>query len=76
MKLGDFLKALAGSAQVQVSITDHNTSAQIATLMADGYASLEDTIENREVKRWTIVAATKITVELGDVIENNDPSNP
>ena len=76
MKLGDFLKALAGSAQVQVSITDHNTSAQIATLMADGYASLEDTIENREVKRWTIVAATKITVELGDVIDNNDPSNP
>ena len=68
MKLGDFLKALAGSAQVMVTITDHNTSAGIAVIEADSYASLEDEIESREVKRWTIVGANKITVELGDVV--------
>lgn len=68
MKLGDFLKALAGSAQIMVAITDHNTSASIAIITADSYASLEDTIESREVKRWTIVSAAKIAVELGDVV--------
>ena len=68
MKLGDFLQTLSGAGSVQVTLIDHATMGAIATLTAESYASLEDTIENREVARWTIVAANKITVELGDVV--------
>ena len=68
MKLVDFLKTLSGSVQIFATIIDHNTSAEIITLQANGYDSLEDTLENREVKRWTIISATKITVEVGDTV--------
>ena len=67
MKLDEFLAALK-TPNVQVVLVDLSSSAEIITLKAAGYASLDDTIENREVKQWEIIGATSLKVTLGDVL--------
>lgn len=76
MKLKDFLGALITD-NVQVKLVDLQTNAEIITLKVLGYTSLEDTLENREVKQWSISTATSIIAVLGDVIQDTtEPSDP
>lgn len=75
MKLKELLSTLTTD-NVQVSLRDLDTGSEIANLKASGYASLDDTIENREVKQWLITSATAIQIILGDVLEGtNDNTN-
>jgi len=67
MKLKDFLAGLT-STNIQVTLTDLNSGNEIVTFKASGYASLDDTIEDREVKQWSIASVTTIKVVLGDVV--------
>ena len=67
MKLSEFLSTLTSS-NVQVTLTDLNTNAEIITLKASGYASLDDSIENREVMQWSITSASAVKVVLGDTL--------
>ena len=67
MKLSEFLSTLT-STNVQVTLTDLNTNTEIITLKASGYASLDDSIENREVMQWSITSASAVKVVLGDAL--------
>jgi len=67
MKLSEFLAALK-TPNVQVSIVDLASSTEIVTLKAAGYASLDDTIENREVVQWEVSGATSLKVMLGTAV--------
>ena len=67
MKLSEFLASLT-STNVQVTLTDLNTNTEIITLKASGYASLDDSIENREVMQWSITSASAVKVVLGDAL--------
>jgi len=67
MKLVDFLEALT-TTNVQVTLTDLDTGAEIVSLKVAGFSSLDDTIESRQVMQWSITSATAIKVVLGDVI--------
>ena len=68
MKLSQFVAALT-STEVQMKLVDLETNNEIATMKVAGYASLDDTVENREVKQWSINSTTSITIVLGAVIE-------
>lgn len=63
MTLQEFLSALA-TKEVMVTLIDFSTNEEIVTLKSPGYASLEDTIEARVVKRWEITSATRLTAIL------------
>ena len=67
MKLSQFISTLT-STDVQMKLLDMESGAEIATMKVSGYASLDNTIENREVKQWAINSTTSITITLGDVI--------
>jgi hypothetical protein len=71
MKLKDFLASLT-STNVQLTLTDLNSGSEIVSMKASGYASLDDTIEDREVKQWSILSATSIKVVLGAVVESEE----
>lgn len=79
MKLQDFLSTLV-TKEVMVTLIDYETENELVTLKSPGYASLEDTIEARAVRKWEILSATRLSVLLGDVItdtsNNTDPSDP
>lgn len=75
MKLSEFLSTL-NTKDVLATITDYETGEEIVTLKTPGYASLEDTIENRAVRKWEIVSATRINIVLGDTVTTTEPSNP
>ena len=78
MKLNDFLEALT-TANVQVTLCELDSGAEIATIKVEGFASLDDTIENRQVMQWSMQSGTAIKVILGEVLTdstNTDPSNP
>lgn len=82
-KLSDFLSTLT-TKDVQATLIDTDTESVLVVLKAEGYASLDDTIENRAVKKWSIQSSSAITIILGDAVENNasepnnepEPSNP
>ena len=67
MKLRDFLSTLM-TKEVMVTLIDFDTNNELVTLKSPGYASLEDEIENRAVRKWEIISATKLSILLGDVI--------
>ena len=77
MKLQQLLATLTTS-NVEVTLTDMESGAEIASIKISGYASLDDTIESREVKQWQILSLTHIKVVLGDVLTGTstdpDPS--
>lgn len=64
MKLKDFLEALT-TENVQIVLTDLDTGSVIADMKVAGFASLDDTIENRQVMQWSINSATSIKAILG-----------
>jgi len=61
MKLVDLLSKLT-STDITVILQDNNTEKELISFKAEGYESLEDTIENMLVKKWSIESATKILV--------------
>jgi len=77
MKLKEFLEALTTS-NVQVTLCELDTGAEIVTIKAAGFASLDDTIENRKVMQWMIQSATAVKVVLGEVLTSTttDPVDP
>lgn len=82
MKLKDFLEALTTS-NVQVTLCELDSGAEIATIKVEGFASLDDIIESRKVMQWSMQSGTAIKVVLGEVLTSTttdpvdpDPSNP
>ena len=73
MNVTQFLTGLQNASNVTIILMDVDTGAVIAEMKADGYASLDDAIETREIKRWTIVSATKIEVVLGEITGTGTP---
>lgn len=69
MKLNQFLSTLLTTG-VQVTLVDLQTNTEIASMKASGYASLDDSIEAREVRQWFIINATTLKIILGDVIQD------
>ena len=65
MTLNKFLAALT-TENVQAVLIDATTTKEIVTLKAAGYQSLDDIVENKEVKGWAIISPTKINVIIGD----------
>lgn len=63
MTLQEFLSTLTTTG-VMVDLADLDSGSIIATLRADSYAVLEDTIEAREVRQWAILSPTHIKVTL------------
>lgn len=66
MKLNEFLSTLKDT-NVQVTLLDLQTGNEIVTFKASGYEVLDDSVEAREVKQWTISSATAIRVTIGEV---------
>ena len=65
MTLVQFLSNLQ-TPNVTVTLVDLETNNEIATFKAAGYSVLDDTIEAKEVKQWTIVSASALRVVLGE----------
>ena len=63
MTLQEFLSTLTTTG-VMVDLVDLDSGSIIATLRADSYAVLEDTIEAREVRQWAILSPTHIKITL------------
>ena len=63
MTLQEFLSTLTTTG-VMVDLADLDSGSIIATLRADSYAVLEDTIEAREVRQWAILSPTHIKITL------------
>lgn len=72
MKLSQFLSTLT-TTNVQVDLVDLSSAALIATMQANSYSVLEDTIENREVMQWSIVSLTHIKVVIGEAVQDAEP---
>lgn len=65
MNLSNFLATLT-TENVQATLFDVVTGKEIITLKAAGYESLDDTLEAKEVKGWSIASPTKINITIGD----------
>lgn len=70
MTLTDFLAAFANNKGVSVELVDSDDESLI-TFLAEGYASVESDLGEREVKKVKINGASKVTVIIGDA-----PTNP
>ena len=68
MKLKQLLETLM-TPNAQMTLVDLDTDTEIASMKVSGFESLDDTIENKEVKQWFLISGTAIKVMLGDVIE-------
>lgn len=75
MKFIDFISTLTDES-MNVTITDLETDTELAEIKAGGVKNLDDSIENREVKRWKVVGSGHIIVVLGDEIIDPDPATP
>lgn len=74
MKLQQLLATLT-TENVQVSLVDMETGRELVQFKLSGYASLDDTIESREVMQWSIISATALKVVLGEILQTtNDPN--
>lgn len=49
---------------VQITLIDGGTNEEIITFKAPGYASLEDELEAREIKEWSIINPIAVKVIL------------
>lgn len=67
MKLSQLLSTLTGT-EVTVTLVDLESGSNIAVIKSAGYEALDNTIENREVKQWSISGVTAIKVVLGEVL--------
>jgi hypothetical protein len=75
MTLSQFLSTLT-SLNVTATVYDTDGKTVVSEIRANTYASLEDTLESRLVKSWTIVNNYKINVILDEVVEPTpDPDN-
>lgn len=78
MTLSAFLSKLT-TPNVQVSICNLTTSAEIISLKAVGYTSLDDTLEGSTVMQWSIISPTsiKVVIEVPETTtEPEQQSNP
>lgn len=66
MTLNQFLSTLT-SDNIQVTLIDGGTNAEIITFKAPGYASLDDDIEDRRIQSWGIAAPVAIKIILEPV---------
>ena len=76
MNLTQFLSKLT-SANIQVTVEDLDTGAEIVSIKSNGYGALDDSVESREVMQWSIVNASHIRVVLGGVLttETEEPTS-
>lgn len=73
MTLSQFLSTLS-TANVQVKLIDFDTNKEILTFYADGYENLDDAIEGRPVKFWSIISTTSIKVILAPAVTETTPT--
>lgn len=66
MKLSDVLKALAGNANLTVTIIDADGN-NLISFNAAGYESVESDLQEHEVKKITISNMKEVTLVIGDV---------
>lgn len=66
MTITELLSKLT-STDITVIIKNNETDKEIISFKAEGYESLDDTIENMAVKKWSIESATKITITVESV---------
>lgn len=71
MTLNEFLSALT-TANATVIVKDLATGAEIITLKATGYASLDDALEARTIAQWSIANASQIVVLLNGAETNEN----
>ena len=63
MKLNEFLSTLSQT-DTRVIIKELLGTTEIASINAGGYASLDDTLEAREIAQWQILNTSSILVLL------------
>lgn len=73
MNLRQLLTTLSDT-KVNVKIVDLDTDKEIVSINAAGVDSLDDAIEARPVKRWSIVSTTQIKVVLDAPIVEETPT--
>lgn len=67
MKLSDVLKALAGNANLTVTIIDGDGN-NLISFNASGYESVESDLQEHEAKKITITGTKEVAIVIGDVI--------
>lgn len=70
MTLKQFLEALK-TKNVLVTVSDKNGD-ELCKIYAEGFDSLDDTLEGRIVSRWQITGATALAVVVNDVVTTTD----
>lgn len=75
MNLRQFLSTLT-TPNVQVKLVDADTDKDMLTFFAAGYENLDDTIETRPVKFWSIISTTSIKVILSPAVVDNTTTTP
>ena len=68
MTLNQFLSTLT-TTNAQVTLVDLDTNVELASFKASGYEILDDAVEAREVKQWSITSATAIKIVLAPATE-------
>lgn len=63
MTLREFLSTFQ-SDNIQVTLIDGGTEAEIIVFKAPGYASLDDSLEERTIMSWTIPAPVALRIVL------------
>ena len=74
MTLAQSLSALS-TPNVQVKLVDLDTDKEILTFFASGHANLDDTLEARPVKFWSIISTSSIKVVLGAYVGESNTTN-
>jgi len=64
MTLKQFLETLVSTKDMDVTLTDLDSGNEIVTFKASGFESLDDAIEAREVKQWSIISLTHVKAVL------------
>lgn len=78
MTVQDFLKALENK-DTKITIKNYDDGVEVAEIKASGYASLDDTIEAKEVEQFTVESSAHIILKIKVTTETTDPedtSNP
>ena len=73
MNLRQLLTTLSDT-KVNVKILDLYTDQEIVSINAAGVDSLDDAIETRSVKRWSIISTTQIKVVLDAPVVDTTPT--
>ena len=64
------------TANVNAILIDLDTNNEITTIKASGVDSLEDALEARPVKFWSIISTSQVKVVLGQTVENTTDTTP